>query len=86
MLQGLAEAAVQHSPMIEFPSEYLQLEGSESEIHTHNTELQPDFSVTEYFCMIIICGFVPAGCSAEACVGVGKRSSPQQADGAAGSQ
>lgn len=57
-----------------------------SEIHTHNTELQPYFSVTEYFWMIIICGFVPAGCSAEACVGVGKRSSPPQADGAAGSQ
>lgn len=55
-----------------------------SEIHTHITELQPFFCVTEYFCMIIICGFVLAGCSAEACVGVGKRSSPQQAFGAVG--
>lgn len=34
--------------------------------------------------MIIICGFVLAGCSAEACGGVGKRSSPQQAFSAAG--
>lgn len=34
--------------------------------------------------MIIICGSVLAGCSAGACVEVGKRSSPQQAFGAAG--
>lgn len=34
--------------------------------------------------MIIICGFVLAGCSAEACGGIGKQSSPQQAFSAAG--
>lgn len=53
-----------------------------SKIYTHNAAVF--FCVTGYFCVIIICGFVLAGCSAGACVGVGKRSSPQQAFGAAG--